>query len=172
MRSRCCLEVLCQPPIAPDPGEEPLDDPAPRVNSEADLIGVLADDLDRDQCGLGDLFTGIPAVGENPLDEREDVPRDSHKRSATIAILDARRVRFEHEATPVRIDERVALAPVELFSGIVTARAAGLSGLDALAVDDRSRGLASRPTRSRSAMTSAWFISSKRPSSRQAANQR
>ena len=45
------LEVLCQPSIAPNPCEEPLDDPAPRVNSEADLIGVLAHDLDRDQGG-------------------------------------------------------------------------------------------------------------------------
>jgi hypothetical protein len=35
-----------------------------------------------------------------------------------------------------------------------------------------AEGLASRPTRSRSAITSAWFIRSNRPSSRQAANQR
>jgi len=34
-----------------------------------------------------------------------------------------------------------------------------------------AEGLASRPTRSRSAVTSAWFIRSKRPSLRQAANQ-
>jgi hypothetical protein len=53
-------------PIAPDPDEEPLDDPAPRVNSEADLIGVFfAQDLDRDQRGLGDLLTGIPAFARH-----------------------------------------------------------------------------------------------------------
>ena len=34
------LEVFRQPSIAPDPREEPLDDPTPRVDSEADLIGV------------------------------------------------------------------------------------------------------------------------------------
>ena len=45
--------------ISPDPREEPLDDPTPRVNGEADLIGVLAHDLNRDQCSLGDLLTGI-----------------------------------------------------------------------------------------------------------------
>jgi hypothetical protein len=44
VRSRWCVEVLCQPSIAPDPCEEPLDDPAAGVNSEADLIGVLAHD--------------------------------------------------------------------------------------------------------------------------------
>ena len=81
-------------------------------------------------------------------------------------------MRFEHEATPVGVDERMALASVDLLSGIVTARAAGLGGLDALAVDDRRRRLVSRPTRLRSAITSAWFIRSKRPSSRQTANQR
>jgi Putative transposase of IS4/5 family (DUF4096) len=75
------LEVFCQPSIAPDPREEPLDDPTPRVNGEADLIGVLAHDLDRDQRCRGDLFPGISAVGEDALDEREDAPRDSQKRS-------------------------------------------------------------------------------------------
>jgi len=39
-------------------------------------------------------------------------------------------VRFEHEAALVRVDERMALAPVDLLSSIVTARAAGLGGLD------------------------------------------
>jgi hypothetical protein len=65
------------------------------------------------QRGLGDLFTGISAVGEDALDEREDAPRSPQKRSAAVAILDARRMRFEHEATPVGVDERVALAPVD-----------------------------------------------------------
>ena len=102
------LEVLCQPSIAPDPREEPFDNPAPRVNSEANLIGVLAHDFHRYQRGLGELLTGIPAVGEDPLDEREDAPRSSHKRSAAVAILDAGRMRFEHKATPVRVDERMA----------------------------------------------------------------
>ena len=36
-----------------------------------DLIGILAHDLDRDQRGLRDLLIGIPAVGEDRLDEGE-----------------------------------------------------------------------------------------------------
>ena len=125
-----------------------------------------------DQRCRGDFFPGISAVGEDPLDEREDAPRDFHKRSATVAVLDARRMRFEHEATSVRVDERMALASVVLVASIVTARSAGLGGLDALAVDDRGRRAGVTPDRSRSAITSAWFIRSKRPSSRQVANQR
>ena len=51
--------------------------------------------------------------------------------------------------------------------------AVGLGGLGTLWLSMISAvGLARRPTRSRSAITSAWFIRSKRPSSRQVANQR
>jgi len=64
------FEVLCHPPIAPDPRKEPLDNPAPPVNSEPDLIGVLAQDFDGDHRCHGELLTGIPAVSEDPLDER------------------------------------------------------------------------------------------------------
>src|ERR1700731_2419975 len=41
---------------------------------------------------------------------------------------------------PSDVDERMALASLDLFARIVTARAACLRGLDALAVDDRRRG--------------------------------
>src|SRR4249919_2160207 len=87
---------------------------------EADLVGIFAHDFDGDQRGRGDLFPGISAVGEDALNEREDAPRSPQKRSAAVAILDARRMRFEHEATPVGVDERVALAPVDLLACIVT----------------------------------------------------
>src|ERR1019366_1284815 len=138
---------LCQAPIAPDPDEEPLDDPTPWLNGEADLIGVFAHDLDGNQSSLGDLLTRIPAVGEDPLDEREDTTRGPQKRPTAVAILNARRMWFEHEATPVRIDEGMALTSVDLFPGIVAARPASLGRFDALAVDDCAcgTGLAADP---------------------------
>ena len=49
-------------------------------------------------------------------------------------------MRFEYEAAAVGVDERMALAPVNLLSGVVTAWPAGLGSLDGLAVDDRRRG--------------------------------
>ena len=49
-------------------------------------------------------------------------------------------MRFEHEAAPVRVHERMALTSVDLLSSIVTAWPAGLGGLGALAVDDCRRG--------------------------------
>ena len=44
------------------------------------------------------------------------------------------------EVAALGVDQRVALGPIDLFAGVVTARTAGLGGLDALAVDDRGRG--------------------------------
>ncbi len=64
------------------------------------MTEVLAHDLDRDQGGLGDPLASIPAVGEDPLAEREDAARSPQKLSGAVAILDARRMRFEDEARP------------------------------------------------------------------------
>ncbi len=36
------LEILCRSSVPPNPSEEPLYDPTPRVNDKADLIGILA----------------------------------------------------------------------------------------------------------------------------------
>ena len=88
------------------------------------------------------------------------------ERPAPVAILNAGRVRLDHEATPVRVNQRMTFAPVDLLAGIITARAASLRGLDALAVDDRGRRTGFGPTRSRSVITSVWFIRSRRRSSR------
>ena len=93
---------------------------------------VLAHNLDSDQRGVCDLLTSISAVSKNALDEWEDAARDAQERSAAIAILDACRVRLEDEATPIRIDECMALTPVDLLAGIVAARSASFRRLHAL----------------------------------------
>ena len=46
---------------------------------------------------------------------------DEHLREP---VLDTRRMRFEHEAAPVCVHERMALTSVDLLSSIVTARPA------------------------------------------------
>ena len=45
-------------------------------------------------------------------------------------------MRFDKQGPAVGVDERVALAAVDLFSRIIAARPAGFGGLDALAVDN------------------------------------
>jgi hypothetical protein len=54
---------------------------------------------------------------------------------------------LDGEAAALGVNQRVALAPVDLLARIVTAQAAGLGGLDALAVNDRGRrtGVAPHP---------------------------
>ena len=47
---------------------------------------------------------------------------------------------FEHKATPISVDERVALTPINLLSSIITAWPPGLGGLDALAISNRAGG--------------------------------
>lgn len=134
------IKVLCEPAIASDQGKKPLDDPTARLNGEADLVGVLAHDLDGDQRGLGNSITRVFAVGEDPLDKREDIARGPQKRPAAVAILDTRRMRFEHETAPICIDEGMALAAVNSLAGIIAAWPTGFRRLYALTVDDSSRG--------------------------------
>ena len=71
---------------------------------------------------------------------------------------------FDDYATAVGIDQRVALASADLLARLVTARAAGLMVLTLWLSIIAAGRLASRPTRWRSAITSAWFTRSKRPS--------
>src|SRR5215472_26252 len=52
---------------------------------------------------------------------------------------------LDDQAAAVGVDQRVTLAAVDLLARIVTARAAGLGGLNALAVDDRGRGAGVAP---------------------------
>src|SRR6516164_2560288 len=54
-------------------------------------------------------------------------------------------MRLDDKAAAIGVDQRVALAPFDLLARIVTARATGLGGLDALAVDDRGRGAGVAP---------------------------
>jgi len=144
--------------LRPIHAKNPSTDPTARVYGEAELITVLAHDLDRDQRGLGDLLAGIPAVSEEPPDEREAAAGSPQKRRSAVAILDVRRMRFEHEATPLGVDDRMSLASVDLLSSIVTARATGLGDLDALAVDDRGRGAGGAPGPFAVCHHHTWFI--------------
>src|SRR3979490_908508 len=89
-------------------------------------------------CG-GNTLAGIPPIGEDAVNEGEDTAGGFQKRSAAVAILDTRRMRFEHEAAPIGIDERVALSAFDLFAGVIAARSSGLRCFHALAVDDSGR---------------------------------
>src|SRR5580692_6463870 len=65
------FEILCEAAVSPKPCQEAFDHPTPGMDGEANLTGLLADNLDDDPGRVRHPFAGIGAIGENPLDERQ-----------------------------------------------------------------------------------------------------
>ena len=84
------FEVLGEASAAIDPGEEALDHPAAGLDGEADLAGVLSDDLDGDGRGVRDPVAGVAAIGEDRFDKGEGVARGLQG-AAAVPVLDAPR---------------------------------------------------------------------------------
>jgi hypothetical protein len=87
----CCrgdssLEVLGQTAIAAEPCEEALDNPATGMDGRADLTGLLADDLDDDAGRIRHALGGVGAIGEHPLNERQQLARCPQQRDSTVTI--------------------------------------------------------------------------------------
>jgi hypothetical protein len=58
-------------PVAPDPGEGALDNPASRLNGEADLIGGLAHDLEGASSPMPATLANASPAPPQSLDEGE-----------------------------------------------------------------------------------------------------
>ena len=80
------LEVLCQPPIAAEPGEEAFDHPAACVDRETGLPLGLADDLDTDRARLGRSVAGMGGIGVAELDERPAATRGAQQGRPAVTI--------------------------------------------------------------------------------------
>jgi hypothetical protein len=109
----------------------------------------------RRRHGVRRLVALIGAVGEDPLDEREEPPRLAQERDRAVAVLDVGGMNEDAQQQAKRVDEDVALAARRLLARVVARgvergppftapRAVWLSMIAAV-------GLASRPCRSRSA---------------------
>lgn len=96
-----CLEVLREPPVAVDPGEETFDHTSSRQDDEAELAGLLADDFDDDAGGCRHPLMIVFAIDPYVLDERKQRARNLEERSCAIAILNVGRMRFDKERPPV-----------------------------------------------------------------------
>ncbi len=116
------LRILPEASVAADPGKEPFDDPSARMHGKADLPGCLAHDFDGDDRGRRWPVAGIAGIGEGLGDEREGSAREAQHRNGSIAILHVGRLRIEHEGTPIRVDQCLALAAFDLLAGVVAAR--------------------------------------------------
>ena len=88
------LEVAGEAPVAADPGERSLHDPAFRQGYEAVRVGAL-NDFQLPAAGRGDGRRHprplVAAVGEDGLDEGERTARGSKQLAGAVAILPRRR---------------------------------------------------------------------------------
>ena len=126
------------------------------VDGEADLPLRLAHDLDADGAGGRDALAGVGCIGEGLLDERPAPPRCAQQRRRAVAVLHAAGMGVSTSARP-------SVSPREPPASVVFVLWLSISA---------AVGLASRPARSRSRMTTWWFSASSTPPSRSRANQR
>ncbi len=117
------------------------------MDGEADLIRMLADDLDGNAGYVQTPVCCVGAVREGAFDEREGLTRGLEQRQGAVAILDRSSMGLEHKCPPIGIDESTTFAALHLLAGIprvaasprprtgAAARPAGLGGLDTLAVE-------------------------------------
>ena len=80
------------------------------MHGEADLIGVLPDDLDGNGGGGGDALGRIGAVRKGGLDEGPEAAGDLQERAGPVAVLNVGRMGEEQQRPPIGIHQRVALA--------------------------------------------------------------
>ena len=152
------LEVAGEAPVAADPGERSLHDPAFRQDHESVRVGAL-NDFQLPAAGRGDGRRHprplVAAVGEDGLDEGERTARGSKQLAGAVAILHVGGMDDDAQQQAECIDEDVALAPRDLLARIEALRVersppfcAPLALWLSITAAD---GLASRPSRSRTA---------------------
>ena len=147
-----------QTTVAPNPGEGPLDDPAPPYELEPAFLVRALDDLQShllsSQIG-GEPVSAVAAIGKDVLDEREQAAGLLDKLRGAVPVLNAGRDRLDAKQQSYRIDDRVALDALDLFARVVAngiAAAPPFSvALTAWASMIAAVGEASRPSASRQA---------------------
>lgn len=92
--------------------------------------------------------------------------------ATAIAILNVGGVGFDQQHPAIGIDQGMALAGLDCLAGVIALWVAAFVVLTFWLSMGTALGLTSRPIRSRSAITRAWYIRSNTASSRNRANQR
>ena len=163
--TRCgiALIVLAVPPVAPQPAERALDDPALRQHHEAFDLGWPQHGLRQPTKDLfhafGQVVPAVGAVGEDHLQSVESclqLSENSQDEHGSIVVLDARGMDNDRQDQPERVDNNMTLASIDFLTGVVTPLAADLGRLDSLTVDDRRTGRPLAPAQRRSM---SWSVS-------------
>lgn len=116
------LVVAYEAAVLENPGEGPLDHPAPRQHLEALGVSAAADDFE-DDVGLvgGPLHepAGIAAIGEDAGDEGVTLARALEQQLAAIAVLNVGGMDANREEPAIGVGQDVALAPGDLLARII-----------------------------------------------------
>lgn len=148
--------------VAPEPGEGPLDNPAPPDKLEASLLVRAFYDLKpnplRGQI-RGELVSLIAAIGKDVADERKQPPGLFDKFRGGVPILHVCRDHLDTKQQADGVDKRVAFDPFDFFARVVAnwiGVAPPFSAVFTVWVSIIAAvGEASRPSASRQAMRSS-----------------
>ncbi len=155
--SRQKLIVLTHAPIAPNPGDGPLDHPPARQDLETRRSGwrllVLFHPTSSPAKPLHYLQspaerlpypvlqrTPVSAISPNQFQARQRLLEGKQKPPGALAVLEISGVNDHLEEQPQGVNEQVALACRERLGSIVAVRRAAPGGSDRLASDDRRTG--------------------------------
>jgi len=123
---RVALEVAGEAPIAANPGERSLDDPAFGKYEET-VQFIALDDLKFPGASLGDggrcLWSLVCRIGEDTLDERVEAARAPiENEQCAVAILHSGRVDDDVQQQAERVDEDMPFAARDLLGRIEALR--------------------------------------------------
>ena len=133
------FEVLGEPPVAVQPCQRPLDDPAPGQHLEAfRRIGPL-DDRDgpftKAAQGVLELVSGVASIGEDMAQPREAPDDFSQHQRRAVAVLNVGSVDHGMNEITLGVGKDMALASLHLLARVIATRPAAFRGFHALAVD-------------------------------------
>ncbi len=154
------LIVFAESAVTIEPGECPLDDPAPRQHLEAFGRVAATDDFELPSGELLDpllQFPAVAAVGPELFQPRAFEPDLLDQLARPVAILHAGRMHHHARGQSQGIDDKVALTSFNLLASVVTATRPPFSVVltDWLSMM-AALGVASRPFHSRSR---SWSLS-------------
>jgi hypothetical protein len=121
------LPIPGEPATTTEPADGALNDPAHGFDDETLCAIAASDDIDRQAWhDVGDPVledrSGIGAVGEQLLEERELSEQGGHQQDATVTVLNISGSHQSAQQQPQRVDEDVALLAFDQFARIKSMR--------------------------------------------------
>src|SRR3990172_7534615 len=119
------LVVLTQSPVATQPSEGALHDPALGQHHEAGYLVAALDDLQNPVAQLPrpvDQLAGIAAVGPNQFEPWEASLEFGQHQLGPVAVLDVRRMHHHGQYHTQRIYDQMAFSALDFLARVVSPR--------------------------------------------------